>query len=352
MLKEISPKHRAVSYIQKELKPLVRSIDMKHYYPASFLKGLGERGFFSSGDLSYEDVFLRESQLVEDVSRVCMTTGFLVWCHLAALTYARHTTNEHIRKELLPRLESGEILGATGLSNPMKFYGKLEKLHLHAERVAEGYVVSGCLPAVSNVQKNGEHYFGFVAHTDTGNRIMAFAPCNSTGLTMKEKRDYLGLNGSATFVCQFEAVFIPDQYVISEDADAFVSRIRPFFLLYQIPIGLGVVRATIESIHRAKKKQTGVNAYLPVQAEDIEQQYNKTKASFQTFLQSSELDWKGIAKTKLETAYLTLQGTQTEMLHNGGAAYLMKSDPSRRLREAYFYANLTPTIKHLEKITH
>lgn len=351
MLKEISPKHRAVSYIEKELKPLVRSIDMKHHYPESFLKDLGEKGFFSSGDLSYEDVFLRESQLVEDVSQACMTTGFLVWCHLAALTYARHTTNDYIRKELLPKLEKGEILGATGLSNPLKFYGKLEKLHLQAERVAGGYVVSGCLPAVSNVQPNDEHCFGFVAHAHTGNRIMGFVPCNSKGLTMKEKRDYLGLNGSGTYVCQFEAVFIPDEYVISEDADAFVSRVRPFFLLYQIPIGLGVVRAAIDSIHRAKNKQAGVNAFLPVQGEDIEQQYEQTKASFQSFLQSSELDWKVIAKTKLETAYLTLRGTQTEMLHHGGAGYLMKSDPSRRLREAYFFANLTPTIKHLEKIT-
>jgi hypothetical protein len=29
---------------------------------------------------------------------------------------------------------------------------------------------------------------------------------------------------------------------------------------------------------------------------------------------------------------------------------LQQSDPSRRLRESYFLANLTPTVKHLEKV--
>lgn len=38
------------------------------------------------------------------------------------------------------------------------------------------------------------------------------------------------------------------------------------------------------------------------------------------------------------------------MLHNGSAGYLKKSDPSRRLREIYFFANLTPTVKQLEKM--
>ncbi|MFE4240605.1 hypothetical protein [Peribacillus butanolivorans] len=38
------------------------------------------------------------------------------------------------------------------------------------------------------------------------------------------------------------------------------------------------------------------------------------------------------------------------MMHNGSAGYLKDSAPSRRLREAYFFANLTPTVKHLEKV--
>ncbi|WP_371683801.1 hypothetical protein [Rummeliibacillus sp. TYF005] len=40
------------------------------------------------------------------------------------------------------------------------------------------------------------------------------------------------------------------------------------------------------------------------------------------------------------------------MLHNGSAGYVNGSAPSRKLREAYFFANLTPTFRQLEKMKH
>ncbi|AZV44222.1 hypothetical protein BAOM_3613 [Peribacillus asahii] len=39
---------------------------------------------------------------------------------------------------------------------------------------------------------------------------------------------------------------------------------------------------------------------------------------------------------------------QADMLHNG--RLFGKSNPSRRLRETYFFANLTPAVKQLEKM--
>ena len=45
-------------------------------------------------------------------------------------------------------------------------------------------------------------------------------------------------------------------------------------------------------------------------------------------------------RIRLETAYLTLEAVQESMLHNGSAGYIQDSAPSRRLREAYFFANL------------
>jgi hypothetical protein len=53
---------------------------------------------------------------------------------------------------------------------------------------------------------------------------------------------------------------------------------------------------------------------------------------------------------RLDVTNQTLKAAHACMLHQGGAAYLQHSDPSRRLREAYFLANLTPTIGHLEKM--
>lgn len=333
--------------IQKELKPLVSKIDLEHYYPEEFLRLLGEKGWYDSTSLKTNDVSLHEFQLTEDVANVCMTTAFTLWCHLAALTYLRHTKNDYLRTEILPSLENGSILAGTGLSNPMKFYGELERLLLKAERTMDGYQLNGTLPSVSNIGEG--HWFGAVAETNDHRRIMLFIPCDAEGLTMKEKVDYLGINGSATYQCKFNDCFIPDDWVVSEDADTFVEIVRPYFLMYQIPLGLGVTKASIASMKKIRNKQAGCNQYLPVQPEDLEDELNEKRKSIHQLI-SQGITWDELVKHRLEVTYLTLQATNASMIHNGGAGYLKVSPPARRLKEAYFLVNLTPTVKHLEKI--
>ncbi|MFD0953963.1 hypothetical protein [Virgibacillus natechei] len=169
---------------------------------------------------------------------------------------------------------------------------------------------------------------------------------------MKGKNDYLGINGSATYVCRFDNCFVPDHFVLSEDADAFIKKVRPTFLLYQIPLGLGVTGASIESIQRRQTKQIGSNHYLQVQPDELKAIYHKQRKSVYDYMEAhvDTLEWQTLAQIRLDVTYLTLRSVEASMLHNGGAGYLNKSQPARKLREAYFLANLTPTVKQLEKI--
>ena len=334
--------------INEDLKPYVKRIDAEAYYAENYLRKLGEAGFLSSENKSKKDTIMDEMYLVKETAKVCMTTAFCLWCHLAALTYVRNTKNEKLKNELLPALESGEILGGTGLSNPMKFYAGLENLHLSAKKVEGGYLVSGVLPSVSNLGKG--HSFGFVAGLDDTEQIMGIVSCDVEGLQLKEKVDYLAINGSATYACSFKDVFIPNENILSEDAGAFIEVIRPAFLLYQIPLGLGVTQASIESIEKVCQRQNGCNQYLKNRPEDFRQEEEKIQAKIQTLFDQERVSFKEIAAIRLQSAYLTLEAVQASMLHNGSAGYLQNCAPSRRLREAYFFANLTPTIKHLEKV--
>jgi alkylation response protein AidB-like acyl-CoA dehydrogenase len=334
--------------INEDLKPYVKRIDAEAYYAENYLRKLGEAGFLSSENKSKKDTIMDEMYLVKETAKVCMTTAFCLWCHLAALTYVRNTKNEKLKNELLPALESGEILGGTGLSNPMKFYAGLENLHLSAKKVEGGYLISGVLPSVSNLGKG--HSFGFVAGLDDTEQIMGIVSCDVEGLQLKEKVDYLAINGSATYACSFKDVFIPNENILSEDAGAFIEVIRPAFLLYQIPLGLGVTQASIESIEKVCQRQNGCNQYLKNRPEDLRQEEERIQAEIQTLFDQERVSFKEIAAIRLQSAYLTLEAVQASMLHNGSAGYLQNCAPSRRLREAYFFANLTPTIKHLEKV--
>jgi len=334
--------------IEEELKPYVKKIDVDAFYAESFLRKLGESGLFSPNGRTQSEILLDELFIVKETAKTCMTTAFCLWCHLAALTYIRNTGNEQLKVDVLENLENGTILGGTGLSNPMKYYAGLEKLHLKAERTTGGYLISGVLPAVSNLGDN--HSFGLIAGLSDTERVMCFVSCSMDGISMKERKDYLGLNGSATYVCTFKQVFVPDERIISEDADSFVEKVRPMFIAYQIPLGFGVTDASIHSIEKVCNKQNGCNEYLQTQPKNLKETQEKIEVELQNLIQSDKFDWQALAKIRLATTYLTLDAVQAAMLHQGSAAYIKVSSPARRLREAYFFANLTPTVKHLEKI--
>ncbi|QWC23621.1 acyl-CoA/acyl-ACP dehydrogenase [Bacillus haikouensis] len=349
--KEFSQNDKLEAIIQEQLKPFVRQIDCEAYYAKEYLLELGKAGFYQSRDLPVNHVLQREIALVEETAKVCMTTAFNLWCQLTSMTYLRHSTNAYLKEEILPKLEKGDLLGGTGLSNPMKFYGGMEELHLNATRTEGGYSVSGTLPSVSNL--GDTHWFGIVAEVDDDQRIMACIPCDVDGLNLKEKIDYLGLNGSATFACQFKGVFIPDNWLIAEDADSFIKQVRPAFIFYQIPLGLGVTEAAIHSINKVKSKQGGSNQYLPVQAEELEQELEGLREKtykLASMTTDFSIVWEELIRIRLEVVYLTSKAVHANMIHSGSAAYIQKSDPSRRLRESYFLVNLTPTVRHLEML--
>ncbi|MGE7121650.1 acyl-CoA dehydrogenase family protein [Peribacillus sp. NPDC046944] len=334
--------------IEKELRPFVKKIDAEAFYAEGFLKKLGEAGLFSSTNKTEKEILLDEMYVVKETAKVCMTTAFCLWCHLAALTYIRNTDNVEMKTRLLSAFENGEVLGATGLSNPMKYYAGLEKLNLSAKPTEGGYIVNGVLASVSNLGEN--HWFGLIAGVSENERIMAVVPCKLDGLKLKEKVDYLGINGSSTYACSFNDVFIPKEWVLSENADLFVGKIRPAFIAYQIPLGLGVTQSSIMAIEKVCQKQNGCNQFLRTQSNELQEEERHIQEKILTLFNNDSLDWKEVADIRLKTAYLTLKAVQTNMLHNGSAGYLKDSAPSRKLREAYFFANLTPTVKHLEKV--
>lgn len=331
--------------IEEKLKPVVKKVDEQAHYAEDYILALGKAGFFNSATKDLPSLLLDEATVVRETAKVCMTTAFCIWCHLAALTYLRNSENNYLKQVILPKLENGGLLGATGLSNAMKFYSGLEKLHLTAEKTEDGYVINGVLPAVSNLGKR--HYFGAIATIDE-REVMVLVSTNTLGLELNEKIGFIGVNGSATYTCKFDNVVIPNNFIIAEDAKAFCDVIRPTFIYYQVPLGAGVIAAAAEGIEKVKAKQNGCNSYLKVQATELRNQYERIETELKNL--ASNLTLKDVVNTRLQAVQDTLSAVQANMIHNGAAGYVAGSVPSRKLREAYFFANLTPTVRHLEKI--
>ncbi|MGX5791328.1 acyl-CoA dehydrogenase [Staphylococcus equorum] len=333
------------THIENELDPYLVEIDDGSHYPKTFIQTLFKEGYFKEDDVK------ANSEVIEEVSKSCLTTGFCLWCQLAFSTYLQKAEQPHLNKDLQQQLLSGEILGATGLSNPMKSFNDLESFNLSHHYKDEQFIVNGKLPAISNIAS--EHYFGAISKSETSDELVMFiVQTNQEGVNINEMSTFLGVNGSATFSIEMNDVHIPEAHIITHDAKTFASKIRPQFVALQIPIALGSVRSSLDLIHKFSNAQNGINKYLEYNVQDFETRYNNIKNQFYNLLDTHDLhnQFGDLIDLKKEAGYLLLEVNQASMVNGGSRAYSPRAPQARKLKEGFFFAALTPTLRHLGKL--
>lgn len=348
--------------IATELAPKVVDIDLKGVYPGEFLKKLGALGGLGSlTPVAYGGTARglgHAIQVVEEASKECVSTGFLLWAEFALQWYLINSPNQALAAEMLPRMASGEVLGGTAQSNSMKSCVGIEEARLKAKRVDGGYLVNGVLPWVSNI--GPDHYFHMGASLpDAPGLVIGLVHGSTPGLTLTQNAHFIGMEGTNTFACQFRDVFLADRRVVchTNEFDAFRDRTKSAFILLQMGMGLGLIDACVAMMKRADKQFGHVNRFLDVQADALEAELDAARDA--TYALAEKIERDGSAPHVRETLALRLAGSELSlkaanaaMMHMGAKGYLSNNAAQRRLREAYFIAIVTPAIKHLRKELH
>ena len=110
-------------FAENEVKPLAAEIDEEERFPVETVEKMAKLGIFgipfpvNYGGAGGNNILY--SMAVEELSRVCATTGVVVSAHtsLCAAPIYEHGTEEQ-KMKYLPKLCSGEWLGAFGLTEP------------------------------------------------------------------------------------------------------------------------------------------------------------------------------------------------------------------------------------------
>ncbi|MBT9317859.1 acyl-CoA dehydrogenase family protein [Leptothoe spongobia] len=347
--------------INQVLTPKVQDIDLKGEYPGQIMHQLGQANAFahavSKGYQGSGKGLRTAVQSIEEISKDCLSTGFIAWCQVACTWYLQNTHNTALKADMLPRVATGKVLAGTGLSNPMKHFADIEKIALTATRVDGGYVINGMLPWVSNL--GAGHYFGIAAKlADSEEYMMAIVSDELDGMSLRLNAHFIALEGTGTYSCVFRHAFVPDAWVLASPCEDYVTCIRPGFILTQVGMGLGLTDSCIELMRRSNKRLGHVNCYLDDQVEDL--MADLQLARQRTYRLADQLnDCTGVAEPQLTreiiqaratASELSLRSSQAAMLHAGARAYVHGSAPERKLREAYFVAIVTPALKHLKKM--
>ncbi len=338
------------------LRPLAGEIDLKGRYPKELLQEFGAAGAFAqhqdglSGSGRIDLSTAIESMAV--IAEECGSTAFCTWCQDACGWYLQNTANAALREKLQKDVAFGRVLGGTGLSNPMKSLSGIEPLKLSGRRVNGGYEVSGILPWVSNVEDG--HFFAIVfADADDSSRMLMALVEAGANAELRHNARFMALEGTATRAAAFKNAFVPDEMILADPAEPFARRIRPGFVLLQTGIALGIIRSSLAAMRELARAAGGTNAFVANGPDEVEDRLAKLtdaihRAAATPFEATPEYR-KLLLGTRLESAELALAAAQSAMLHAGASGYVEGAAANRRLREAYFVAILTPSIKHLRK---
>jgi alkylation response protein AidB-like acyl-CoA dehydrogenase len=355
---------------RKELAPLAADIDEGKLYPDALLRRLGVAGAWGSHQPVNGAADLRCAiQSIAALGEVCGATAFMAWCQNTLVWYASNSSNPKLVAKFADKFASGQILGGTGLSNPMKSFFGIEKLKLKGRKVEGGYVVRGALPWVSNL--GPDHFFGTIFEREDApggivkgepggivkgepGIVMFLADCSNPAITLQPCKPFLAMDGTGTYGVQFRDVFVPDELILAESAGPFVKKIRAGFILLQAGMALGLIKDCIQIMDEVEAPLGHVNRYLPqqpLQFRELHAEFEKeTMALARDPYNSDDSYWRRVVALRLRAGDASVAAAHAAMLHCGARGYLKSHRAQRRLREAYFVAIVTPATKQLRKM--
>ena len=293
------------------------------------------------GDTLWEAV-----QAIAEVSAECLTTAFLFWCQRVFIEYLLHTPNIDLRDTLLPEILDARRAGATGLSNAMKYLGGLEPLRTRAVLHEEEIHLDGHLPWASNLQVS-RFVVAVAAQVDEHQAIVAAVPAEAQGVERSETFQLLGLQSSETASLTLRSVWLPYRWLLSDDAPAFLQRVRPGFLLLQCGLPMGIAQRALQE---ASAKMQGAKAILEQRVEIACRQWHRLQRRTQRLAQQrryGQSDLRRLFQTRIQWVDLAVKAAQIELEAAGGAAYFRDSGTARRWREVTFLPVLTPSTTQL-----
>src|ERR1700720_95316 len=255
---------------RKNLAPMADAIDGGTVYPDELLRRLGDVGAWGSHLPKNGAADLRCAiHSIAALGEVCGATAFMAWCQNTLVWYVANSTNRKLVAKFGDKFSTGQMLGGTGLSNPVKSFFGIEKLKLKGRKVDGGSVVKGALPWVSNLGSN--HFFGtiFEREDEPGGIVMFLADCSDPAITLQPSKPFLAMDGTGTYGVQFRDVFVPDDLILADPAGPFVKKIRAGFILLQAGMAIGLIRDCINLMNEVGSPLGHVNRYLPQQPADF-----------------------------------------------------------------------------------
>ena len=347
-------------FSEKEVKPLAQEVDETEVFPRVTVEKMAKAGFMGipipkeyGGQGA--DV-LTYAMCVEELSKVCGTTGVIVSAHTSLccdpiLTFG---TEEQKQKYLVP-LAKGEKLGAFGLTEPgagTDAQGQQTKAVLEGDE----WVLNGSKIFITN----GKEADVYVIFAVTGmiekrgkmmKEISAFIVEKGTpGFTFGTKENKMGIRGSSTYELIFTDCRIPKENMLGAQGKGFNIAMHTLddgrigIAVQALGLAEGALDRTIEYVKERKQFGRTIGAFQNTQFQ-LADMATKTKAAQlmvyaaackkDEYTKNPKVSYSvEAAQAKLCAAEVAMEVTTKAVQLHGGYGYIREYDVERMMRDA------------------
>lgn len=338
-------------FAEKEVKPLAAEVDEEERFPLETIEKMAKTGLMGIPvPVKYGGAGgtnLMYGMAVEELSRVCGTTGVVLSAHtsLCCAPIMENGTEEQ-KMKYLPRLASGEWIGAFGLTEPN---AGTDAAMQQTTAVLDGnqYVLNGNKIFITNAVY--AHVYVIFAMTDKslGNKgISAFIVEKGTpGFSIGKKEKKMGIRGSATTELVFEDCRIPKENLLGQQGKGFAIAMKTLdggrvgIAAQALGIAQGAMDETIKYTKERKQFGRSISQFQNTQFQ---------MADMETKVQAARLlvrsaHWKkdngmpysvDAAMAKLFAAETAMEVTTKAVQLHGGYGYTREYPVERMMRDA------------------
>jgi alkylation response protein AidB-like acyl-CoA dehydrogenase len=260
----------AREFAEAELGDRIAPYDTRHEFPHEIVAKLGPLGFmgvlvpeeYGGAGLDYVSYAL----IVEELNRGDASVGITMWAHNSLCTNHILTfASPAQRARYVPRLASGEVLGAWGLTEPGSG-SDAAALQTRAELRGGEWVLNGSKAFITNASVGGTAVV--MARTDPDKQskgISAFIlekgmPGFSAGTPYRK----LGLHASDTAELIFEDARVPAENLLGERGQGFVQAMKVLEggRIAMAAMAVGIAQAAVDQAVKYMKQRTAFGRTL------------------------------------------------------------------------------------------
>ena len=347
-------------FAENEVKPLAQEVDETEKFPAGTVEKMAKYGFLGipvPKELGGQGCdILTYAMCVEELSKVCGTTGVIVSAHTSLCVDPILTFGTPEQKEkYVPDLASGKKLGAFGLTEPMAgtdAQGQQTKAVLDGDE----WVLNGSKCFITN-GKEADVYI-VIAVTGkiekrgrTMKEISAFIVEKGTpGFTFGVKEKKMGIRGSSTYELIFTDCRIPKENLLGKQGKGFNIAMHTLdggrigIAAQALGLAEGALETTIAYVKERKQFGRSIAQFQNTQFQ-LADMATKVKAAqlmvYRAALKKDEYQAGAKVSYSVEAAMAKLYAAEVAMevttkcvqLH-GGYGYIREYDVERMMRDA------------------